>query len=98
MVDEVLAEIDLVLIMTVNPGFGGQSFIQSSTDKIRRMRHLLDSRGLEHVLLQVDGGISAENVREVVEAGATCIVAGSAIFAHQESVAAAVEEFRSALR
>jgi ribulose-phosphate 3-epimerase len=98
MVDEVLDELDLVLIMTVNPGFGGQSFIKSSTDKIRRMRHLLDSRGLDHVLLQIDGGISAENLREVVEAGATCIVAGSAIFAHHESIAAAVEEFRSALR
>jgi ribulose-phosphate 3-epimerase len=98
MVDEVLADIDLVLVMTVNPGFGGQSFIQSSTDKIRRTRHLLDSRGLDHVLLQVDGGISAGNVREVVEAGVTCIVAGSAIFAHNESIAAGVEEFRSALR
>jgi ribulose-phosphate 3-epimerase len=98
MLEEVLGDIDLVLIMTVNPGFGGQHFIQSSVDKVRRMRQILDERGLDHILLQVDGGISAANVREVVEAGATNIVAGSAVFGHPEGIAAAVEAFRSALR
>lgn len=96
--DEVLEEIDLVLIMTVNPGFGGQSYIKSSTDKVRRLRARLVERGLDHVHIQVDGGMSADNVREVVEAGATCIVAGSSVFGHPEGISAAVEAFRSALR
>lgn len=96
--EEILDDIDLVLVMTVNPGFGGQHYIPHSTDKIRRVRTLLDARGLDHIHLQVDGGISAENVREVVTAGATSLVAGSAIFAHQEGIAASIEEFRQALR
>jgi ribulose-phosphate 3-epimerase len=95
--DEVLSDIDLVLIMSVNPGFGGQRYIPHITDKIRRMRALLDERGLGHIHLQVDGGISATNVREVVEAGVTNIVAGSAIFGHSSGIAAAVAEFRRAL-
>ncbi len=98
MVEEILDDLDLVLIMSVNPGFGGQQYIKQTGDKLRRMRRLLDERGLDQVVLQVDGGITAANVREVVEAGATCIVAGSAIFGHPEGIAAAVEEFRSALR
>lgn len=96
--DEVLEDLDLVLIMTVNPGFGGQKFISHSLDKIRRMRSRLDQRGLEHVQIQVDGGISAQNVRAVVEAGASCIVAGSSVFGHQQGIAKAVEAFREALR
>lgn len=95
--DEVLEEIDLVLIMTVNPGFGGQSYIKASTDKVRRMRQRLTERGLDHVQIQVDGGMSANNVREVVEAGATCIVAGSSVFGHPQGIPAAVEAFRQAL-
>ena len=97
-IDEVLAELDLVLLMSVNPGFGGQQYITYTTDKFRRLRALLDERGLHHVLIQVDGGISVANVREVVEAGATCIVAGSAIFRHRAGISIAVEEFRNALR
>jgi ribulose-phosphate 3-epimerase len=96
--DEVLEDLDLVLIMTVNPGFGGQKFISHSIDKVRRMRSRLDQRGLEHVQIQVDGGVSAQNVRAVVEAGASCIVAGSSVFGHQEGIAAGVEAFRKALR
>lgn len=95
--DEVLPDLDLVLIMSVNPGFGGQRYIPHSTDKIRRMRALLDQQGLDRIHLQVDGGISAANVREVVEAGITNIVAGSAIFGHRDGIAAAIEEFRRAL-
>lgn len=95
--DEVLPDLNLVLIMSVNPGFGGQRYIPHTTDKIRRMRALLDERGLDQIHLQVDGGISAANVREVVEAGVTNIVAGSAIFGHREGIAAAVAEFRRAL-
>jgi ribulose-phosphate 3-epimerase len=95
--DEILPDLDLVLIMSVNPGFGGQRYIPHTTDKIRRMRAVLDQRGLDKIHLQVDGGISAANVREVVEAGVTNIVAGSAIFGHRDGIAAAIEEFRRAL-
>ena len=96
--DEVWDELDLVLLMSVNPGFGGQRYIERSTAKIRRARQILDERGLDHILLQVDGGVGSGNVREVVEAGATCIVAGSSIFGHERGITAAVEEFRAALR
>jgi ribulose-phosphate 3-epimerase len=97
MIEEILEDIDLLLIMSVNPGFGGQHYIPQSTARIRRARAMLDKRGLDHVVLQVDGGISAANVREVVDAGATCLVVGSAIFAHPDGVAAATEAFRRAL-
>lgn len=96
--DDVLMDIDLVLLMSVNPGFGGQQYIQRTTDRLRRVRAILDERGRGDVLLQVDGGITAANVREVVEAGATCIVAGSAIFGHANGIKAAIDEFRTALR
>jgi ribulose-phosphate 3-epimerase len=95
--DEVLDDLDLVLIMSVNPGFGGQRYIPHTTDKIRRMRARLDERGLGRIHLQVDGGISAANVREVVEAGITNIVAGSSIFGHPDGIAAAIDGFRRAL-
>lgn len=98
LVDEIVDDIDLLLIMTVNPGFGGQKFIESSVDKIRRARQLLDARGRSDVVLQVDGGVSAKNVRVLVEAGVTCLVAGSSVFGHGEGIARAVEEFRWALR
>ncbi len=97
-IEEIVQDVDLVLLMTVNPGFGGQTFIAHSLDKIRRMRQILDQRGLDQVLLQVDGGISARNVRAVAEAGATCFVAGSSVFKHPEGIARAVEEFRCALQ
>ena len=97
-IDELLDDVDLVLLMSVNPGFGGQRFIEHTLDKLRRMRRRLDEHGRADALLQVDGGVSAANLRSIVEAGATCIVAGSSIFGHPEGIAAAVESFRSALR
>jgi len=75
----VLQDLDLVLIMSVNPGFGGQSFIPSALDKLRALRGMLDSRGLE-TLIEVDGGVKPSNVSEVVSAGADAIVMGSAFF------------------
>lgn len=75
-----LLSVDLVLVMSVKPGFGGQPFIESSIDKIRALRAELDTRGLSRVELEVDGGIKAENARRVADAGATVLVAGSAIF------------------
>ncbi|WP_026369110.1 ribulose-phosphate 3-epimerase [Kallotenue papyrolyticum] len=97
MIEEIAQDLDLLLIMTVNPGFGGQRFIAHSLDKIRRARQLLDARGLQHVVLQVDGGIEPDNVRAVAEAGATCFVAGSSVFGAPEGIAAAVDAFRRAL-
>lgn len=93
--DEILPYVDLVLVMSVNPGFGGQSYIETSTDKVARLRRTLRQRGLDHVLIEVDGGIKPANVREVVDAGADVIVAGSAIF--HGDVAANVRAFRRAV-
>ena len=69
----------MVLIMTVNPGFGGQSFIESMLEKIKELKQLIDDKNL-NVDIQVDGGIKPDNIHKVVEAGANIIVAGSAIF------------------
>ncbi len=87
---EVLDLVDYVLIMTVNPGFGGQQFIPRSLDKIRRLAEIRDRRGLDF-RIEVDGGITLENVQEVVKAGATMIVAGSSIF-HSGDAKQAVEQ------
>jgi ribulose-phosphate 3-epimerase len=95
--DEILPELDLALVMSVNPGFGGQEYIPGSSGKIARLRRMLDERGLGHVHLQVDGGIKADNLAEIVAAGATNIVAGSAIFNRRQSVAEALQAMRGAL-
>lgn len=94
-IEEILPYLDMVLIMSVNPGFGGQSYIETMTDKIRRLRGLIDEAGLE-IEIQVDGGIKLDNVREVVQAGATVIVAGSAIF-NTPDIAETVAKFRNAI-
>jgi ribulose-phosphate 3-epimerase len=78
-VEEIVDRLDLLLIMTVNPGFGGQALIPETLDKIARARALLDARGAR-AELEVDGGVKAENVAEVVSRGARVVVAGSAIF------------------
>ena len=78
-IEQVLDLCDVVLIMTVNPGFGGQSFLTSMLDKIRALRAMCDARGLEPVI-EVDGGINAKTAWQVIEAGATSLVAGSAVF------------------
>jgi ribulose-phosphate 3-epimerase len=77
--DVILDQLDLVLVMSVNPGFGGQAFISSALDKIRTLRQRITQRGLA-TELQVDGGIKVDNIREVVAAGADVLVAGSAVF------------------
>jgi ribulose-phosphate 3-epimerase len=78
-VEEIVDRLDLLLVMTVNPGFGGQALIPETLDKIARARALLDSRGAR-AELEVDGGVKADNVAEVVRRGARVVVAGSAIF------------------
>jgi ribulose-phosphate 3-epimerase len=84
--EEILGDVHQVLVMSVSPGFGGQSYIPASTAKISRLRRMLDERGLSHVELEVDGGIKPDNVAEIVTAGATVLVAGSAIFNDQASI------------
>ena len=75
-----LDQLDLVLVMSVEPGFGGQKYIPESTERIRTLRRMLDGKGLEHVHIQVDGGINRATIDEVLAAGANIIVAGSAVF------------------
>ena len=95
--EEILPYVDLVLIMSVNPGFGGQSYIPTSTDKIRRLRAMLDAIG-SAAELEVDGGIKPDNTAEVAAAGASLLVAGSAVFGGSRSVAENVAAFRVALQ
>ena len=84
--EEVLGEVDLVLVMSVNPGFGGQDYLPTSTSKISRLQRMLQDRDLAHVDLEVDGGINSSTAREVVTAGANVLVAGSSIFNANASV------------
>jgi ribulose-phosphate 3-epimerase len=93
-VEEVLPYLDLVLIMTVNPGAGGQTFIPSMLDKIVKLRRELDSRKL-NCELEVDGGINAETAPKVVRAGARMLVAGSAVFNSKDSVKDAIAKLRA---
>jgi len=92
----ILPEVDLALVMSVNPGFGGQSYIQSSTDKIRRLRKMLDDIN-SNAWLEVDGGIKPENAREIINAGANVLVAGSAVFGGKRSVAENIAAFQKVL-
>lgn len=95
MIEEILPDVDMVLLMSVNPGFGGQSFIESTLDKIRRLRRMIDERGLK-TEIQIDGGVTLKNARAISEAGATILVAGSAIF-NTPNIEATVKAFREEL-
>ena len=96
-VDEVLSALDLVLLMSVNPGFGGQQFIEGTVGKIARLRSRLDELGLG-AELEVDGGINAEIAPRVAKAGARVLVAGAAVFNKKESVSQALGRIRDNLR
>jgi ribulose-phosphate 3-epimerase len=91
-IEHVLHRLDLVLVMSVNPGFGGQSFIPAQLEKIRRIRRLIGDRPIE---LEVDGGINEETAPAVVDAGADVLVAGTAVF-QRSDYAAAITALRSA--
>jgi len=93
---EILPDVDLVLVMTVNPGFGGQKFITGMVDKVRRVRRMIDETHRD-IELEVDGGIDAETTTRVVEAGARVLVAGSSVFGSHEGVAAAMNRLRNAI-
>jgi ribulose-phosphate 3-epimerase len=93
-VEEILGDVDLVLVMSVNPGFGGQQFISSSLDKIRRIRTMMNnSRSSAH--LEVDGGVNLTNVASVIQAGANVLVAGSAIFG-SKNIPETIRQMRTA--
>ncbi|WP_400163283.1 ribulose-phosphate 3-epimerase [Brevibacillus sp. TJ4] len=79
-IESVLPDVDMVLLMTVNPGFGGQSFIHNVLPKIKELRRMLDERGLGHVEIEVDGGVNEQTAKLCKEAGATVLVAGNAVF------------------
>ncbi|MBC7900166.1 MAG: ribulose-phosphate 3-epimerase [Saprospiraceae bacterium] len=88
--EEALPYADFVLLMSVNPGFGGQKYIPTSTDKVRRLKRMIDERGL-NTRIEIDGGVDASNILEVVEAGVEIVVAGSAVYG-RENAAEAVKE------
>ena len=94
--DHCLDELDLVLIMSVNPGFGGQSFIPSSLDKLREVRKRIDASGSD-IRLEIDGGVKVDNIGEIAAAGADMFVAGSAIFA-SDDYAATISAMRKAIK
>jgi ribulose-phosphate 3-epimerase len=95
-VEYVLGDCEMVLVMTVNPGFGGQSYIEACTEKVRRLRALADARGLP-LEIEVDGGIRAETAVGVAAAGANVLVAGTAVFGHPD-YRAAIRALRDAAR
>jgi len=94
-IEEFLRHVDLVLIMSVNPGFGGQSFIPETLPRIANMRKMLDDRKLS-AELEVDGGITADNAPDIVKAGATVLVAGNSIFRAKEGISQAIQRLREA--
>ncbi|HEU5439250.1 MAG TPA: ribulose-phosphate 3-epimerase [Ktedonobacterales bacterium] len=94
MLQEILSDVDLVLCMTVDPGFGGQEFIASMLPKIERLRAMIEQH-VAHCDLEVDGGISAQTAPLVVRAGANVLVAGSAVYGHAEGVAAGIAALRA---
>ncbi len=94
--EEILPYVDMVLLMTVNPGFGGQKYIPTMTEKIRRLRALLDAQN-RPIHLQIDGGVGVDNIQQVVEAGANMIVVGSACYGKPDP-AQALRDLRTAAR
>ena len=96
MVEEFLPHVDLVLVMSVNPGFGGQSFRPETLPRIANIRRILDDRAL-HAELEVDGGINAENAPDIVKAGANVLVAGNSIFRAEEGISRALQRLREAV-
>ena len=95
--DEIISVVDLILVMSVNPGFGGQSYIHSCTNKIRKVREMLDDQGVS-ADLEVDGGVNVDTVNEVISAGANAFVAGSAIFNDKNSIAENVSALRAKIK
>jgi len=96
MLEDILRDLDHVLVMTVNPGFGGQKFIESTLSKMARVRQMMNERGLD-LDIEVDGGIGVLTAPRVVKAGANLLVAGASVFAGKESVAEAIRRLRASV-
>ena len=94
--DEILPELDQILIMSVNPGFGGQSFIGDAVDKVRRLKRMLDERGLG-TPIEIDGGVGPDNAARVVAAGATLLVAGSSVYGAPGGAAEGIRRLRASI-
>lgn len=86
-IDEILPELDFVLIMSVNPGFGGQKLIPSCIDKIAKLKETLKERHLEHIFIEIDGGVKLDNLKSVIDAGTEVVVSGSGIFNTEDPIA-----------
>jgi len=84
MIKEILEDVDMVLIMSVNPGFGGQSFIPQTLDKVRKLREILHERELDQVEIEIDGGVKLDNIKELSEAGVDVFVSGSGIYKSED--------------
>ena len=91
-----LEDLDLVLLMTVNPGFGGQSFISSVLPKIRQVKEMAEQKGLADLLIEVDGGVNKNTARQCIEAGANLLVAGSAVY-NEKDRKKAISDIKGAL-
>jgi len=91
--DDIVSEIDFVVVMSVNPGFGGQKFIPQAVDKVRNLRRMIDARELA-VDIELDGGVTEENAAEVAEAGANILVAGSAVFCNKDGITSAIKRIK----
>ena len=86
-IDEILPEVDFVLIMSVNPGFGGQKLIPSCIDKIVKLKSILKERNLEHIFIEIDGGVKLDNLKTVIDAGTEVVVSGSGVFNTEDPIA-----------
>lgn len=85
-IEEVIGDVDMVLLMSVNPGFGGQKFIPATIDKIKRLKNMIEKSG-SNAIIQVDGGVTVDNCQMLYDAGANCLVAGSAVFNSPDPIA-----------
>jgi ribulose-phosphate 3-epimerase len=96
LLDDILPEIDVALLMSVDPGFGGQKFITSTIDKVARLRKILIGRGLERIEIEVDGGVGESNIAELARAGMTIAVAGTSVFNGHSSVTESIRVLQTA--
>jgi ribulose-phosphate 3-epimerase len=88
--EDIIADLDLVLIMSVNPGFGGQKFIENTYDKVKKLKQLIDEKG-SSAMIEVDGGVGLNNYKKLIEVGVNAMVAGNAVFASKDPIAAIAE-------
>jgi ribulose-phosphate 3-epimerase len=96
MLDDILPEIDVALLMSVDPGFGGQQFIVATTEKVARLRAILRARGLDRIEIEVDGGVGEGNIAELARAGMTIAVAGTSVFNQRRSVTESIRVLQTA--